>query len=347
MTSFNARSSTINSGSVAGEGRYAMNGFPVTAARSGGFASIVYDTVNVDEINISVGGGLGESDIGGPIMNIIPRSGGNKFAGNAFLNTAGEWSSGDNLDAKTQAANPALLSAAGVKTAYDWSAAFGGPIKKDHLWFYGSYRDLSTVLPQPGISANANAGDPTRWDWVGSPIESRSVKDRTMYIGRVTAQLGANRIRANSEYQKRCEGTPLNVETQGCHNRGEGWIGLGVPGNGGQSPEATSTAGAGYFDVPFYLNQFSWTLPATNKLLFEAGYTPFRYQPIFGHPAPDANTGLIAVTEQSRPRVRAGDQLPLSCGARMGSRNGQHRRRAGHDVVRDRCAQREDRLPVA
>ena len=33
MTSFNARSSTINSGSVAGEGRYAINGFPVTAAR--------------------------------------------------------------------------------------------------------------------------------------------------------------------------------------------------------------------------------------------------------------------------------------------------------------------------
>ena len=31
MTAFNARSSTINSGSVAGEGRYAVNGFPLTA----------------------------------------------------------------------------------------------------------------------------------------------------------------------------------------------------------------------------------------------------------------------------------------------------------------------------
>jgi len=40
-------------------------------------------------------------------------------------------------------------------------------------------------------------------------------------------------------------------------------------------------------------------MPATNKLLFEAGYTPFRYQPIFGHPSPDANLDLIAVTEQS------------------------------------------------
>ena len=36
-----------NSTSVAGEGRYAINGFPLTAARSGGFASVVYDTVTL------------------------------------------------------------------------------------------------------------------------------------------------------------------------------------------------------------------------------------------------------------------------------------------------------------
>jgi hypothetical protein len=299
MTSFNARSSSINSGSVAGEGRYAVNGFPVTAARSGGFSSYVYDTVNAEEVGITVGGGLGDSDIGGPVMNIIPRSGGNVFSGNAFLNTAGKWSSGDNLDNDIRALNPNIGEAAGVINAYDWSAAIGGPIMKDHLWFYGSYRDLSTVIPTQGISANANAGDPTRWDWVASPIEARNVKDRTMIIGRVTGQFGKSRVRVNSEYQNRCEGTPLKADTKGCHNRGADWIGLGVAGNNGQSPEATSTAGAGYFDVPFYLNQFSWTMPATNKLLFEAGYTPFRYQPIFGFPPPDADTSLIAVVEQS------------------------------------------------
>ena len=299
MTSFNARSSTLNSGSVAGEGRYAVNGFPVTAARSGGFSSYVYDTVNADEVGITVGGGLGESDIGGPVMNIVPRSGGNTFSGNTFLNTAGKWSSGDNLDSDIQAANPNIQKAAGVISAYDWSTSFGGPILRDRLWFFGSYRDLSTVLPRQGITANANAGDASRWDWVSSPIEVRNVKDRTMIIGRVTAQLGANRIRFNSEYQGRCEGTPLRVETKGCHNRGEDWIGLGVAGNNGQSPEATSTAGDGYFDVPFYLNQLSWTLPVNNRLLLEAGYTPFRYQPIFGHPAPDTDTTLIPVVEQS------------------------------------------------
>ena len=300
MTSFNARSSTINANSVGGEGRYAINGFPLTAARSGGFSSYVYDTANSEEIAITVGGGLGESDIGGPIFNIIPRSGSNNYNGTAFYSNAGDWSSGNNLTDEIRALNPALREAPGVIAAYDWSASIGGPIKRDRLWFFGSYRDLSSQVGMEGISANANAGNPARWDWVGSPIAARLVQDRTMWIGRMTGQFGKNRVRFNSEYQHRCEGTPLKVETDGCHNRGEDWIGLGNNQNPIQmSPEATQTAGRGYFDVPFYVNQGTWTMPANNQLLFEAGYNAFRYQPIFGHPAPDGDTSLTSVTEQS------------------------------------------------
>ena len=299
MTSFNARSSAINSSFIGGEGRYAVNGFPVTAARSGGFSSYVYDTVNADEVAITVGGGLGESDIGGPVMNIIPRSGGNNFTGTAFLNTAGDWSRGDNLDDQIQSLNPNLTETPGVINSYDWSAAVGGPILRDRLWFYGSYRDLSTQTALEGIFANANAGDASRWDWVGAPIEARLVQDRTMMIGRLTGQFGQHRVRINSEYQHRCEGTPLTVEGEGCHARGEDWIGLGNNTGTQMSPEATSTASRGYFDVPFWVNQATWTMAASNRLLFEAGYTAFTYEPIFGQPPPDGVKDLVSVTEQS------------------------------------------------
>jgi hypothetical protein len=301
MTSFNARSSTINSNTVAGEGRYAINGFPLTAARSGGFSSYVYDTINADEIAITVGGGLGESDIGGPLFNIIPRSGANTFSGTGFFNNSGKWSSGNNLTSEIQALNPNLRENPGVINAYDWSVSFGGPIKRDRLWFYGSYRDLSSQVAMEGIVGNANAGNAARWDWLpDTTTTARLVQDRTMMIGRVTGQFGQHRIRVNSEYQARCEGTPLTLDGEGCHKRGEDWVGLGNNLNPTQmSPEATSTAGRGYFDVPFYVNQGTWTMPKSDKLLFEAGYTAFRYQPIFGHPAPDGNTNLIPVTEQS------------------------------------------------
>ena len=300
MTFFNANSSTINSTTVAGEGRMNVNGFTVAAARSGGVSSYVYDTPNAEEVAITIGGGLGESDIGGPVMNIIPRSGANIFSGSAFLNLAGKWSTGDNLTDEIKALSPSLRENPGTIHAHDWSGSFGGPILRDRLWFYGSYRALSTQTGLEGITGNANTGDASRWDWVSDDsVTARLVQDREMIIGRFTGQFGKHRVRYNSEYQHRCEGTPLRVDSQGCHSRGTDWVGLGNNAVPFQSPEATSTAARGYFDVPFYLNQPSWTLPATNRLLFEAGYTAFRYNPIFGHPSPDGITNLIPVTEQS------------------------------------------------
>jgi hypothetical protein len=293
MTFFSAH------GGTAGEGRMTVNGMTVAAARSGGVSSYVYDTPNSQEVAVTVGGGLGESDIGGPVMNLVPKSGGNNFAGNAFFNEAGSWSRGDNLTDELKAVNPNLTQTPGILKAYDASASFGGPIKKDRLWFYGSYRNLDTQTAMEGITANANAGDATRWDWVGSPLNARLVQDRQMIIGRMTGQIGKSRLTFNSEYQHRCEGTPLKVETPGCHNRGDDWIGLGNNATPFMSPEATSTAARGYFDAPYYLNQASWTMPVTGKLLLEAGFAAFRYNPLFGFPPPDGITNLIPVTEQS------------------------------------------------
>src|SRR5262249_23611845 len=297
MTFFNAHSSNANSSSVAGEGRMTVNGMTIAAARSGGVSSYVYDTPNSEEVAITVGAGLGESDIGGPGMNLVPKSGGNTFAGMGFFNAARNWSRGDNLTDDLRAIG--LTQTPGTIKSCDAHAAFGGPIRKDHLWFYASYRNLDTQTAMEGITANANAGDGSRWDWVGSPISARLVQDRQMVIGRLTGQAGRNRLMFNSEYQHRCEGTPLQVSTAGCHDRGDDWIGLGNNAAPYQSPEATSTAARGYFDAPYYLNQASWTRPTTSKLLLEAGYAAFRYNPLFGFPPPDGITSLIPVTEQS------------------------------------------------
>src|SRR5882672_10585473 len=297
MTFFNAHSSRANSTSVAGEGRMTVNGMTIAAARSGGVSSYVYDTPNSQEVAITVGGALGESDIGGPVMNLVPKSGGNSFAGMAFLNQAGNWSRGDNLTDDLRAIG--LTQTPGIIQAYDASGSFGGPILKDRLWFFGSYRNLDTQTAVEGITANANAGDASRWDWVGSPTNARLVQDRQMIIGRLTGQLEKSRVTINCESKHRCDGTPLKVDTGGCHNRGADWIGLGNNAAPFQSPEATSTAARGYFNAPFYVNQGSWTAAMTSKLLLDAGYTAFRYNPLFGFPPPDGITNLIPVTEQS------------------------------------------------
>src|SRR5688572_19554799 len=288
MTFFSANGGANN------EGRMAVNGMTVGAARSGGVSSYVYDAVGVEEVAVRVGGGLGETDTGGPIMNIVPRTGGNTFAGTAFTSLAGDWSRGDNLNDELRGFG--LTETPGIIQAHDASISIGGPILRDRLWFFGQYRNLDTQTAVEGITANANAGNAARWDWMSSPVNARLVQDRQMAMGRFAGQAGRSRINVNYEYQKRCEGTPLRVETEGCHNRGDDWVGLGTT---SQSPEATGTAGRGYFEWPFHLTQGSWTMPASNRLLFDANMTIFRYNPAFGFPPPDGITNLIPVTEQS------------------------------------------------
>ena len=49
-----------------------------------------------------------------------------------------------------------------------------------------------------------------------------------MFIGRVTAQVTPkHRVSFNHEYQLRCEGSPLKIETDGCHTRTSDWIASG------------------------------------------------------------------------------------------------------------------------
>ena len=102
MTFFSARGGQTN------EGRMTVNGLTVAAAfNGGGVSSYILDTVNVDEVSVTVSGGMGESDTGGPVMNLVPRAGGNNFRGPAFYNNAGDWSSGDNISDELRAAESA------------------------------------------------------------------------------------------------------------------------------------------------------------------------------------------------------------------------------------------------
>ena len=93
MTFFASRGGPSN------EGKVTINGMTVGAASGGGgVGTFTYDTNNAEEMSVVVSGGLGEAEIGGPTMNLVPRSGGNQFSGQAFYNTAGGWSTGDNVD---------------------------------------------------------------------------------------------------------------------------------------------------------------------------------------------------------------------------------------------------------
>ena len=296
MTFFSARGGSTN------EGRMTINGMTVAAAfNGGGVSSYILDSVNVDEVSVTVSGGMGESDIGAPVMNLVPKQGGNRFTGQAFFNTAGDWSRGNNLNDELRAVG--IRETPGIISSYDTSFTYSGPIKRDRIWFLGSYRKLDTSTAVEGIVGNANAfnlntNDPNSWLWrEDRSYGTRQVQGREMFIGRASAQVTPkHRVSFSHEYQLRCEGSPLKVETDGCHTRTSEWVASGSTTGGGTSPEASTN----YFDFPYYVTQALWTAPVTSKLLLEAGYSRLAYGHA-GGPGQLPPDGIfdITVTEQS------------------------------------------------
>ena len=313
MTFFAARGGPIN------EGRMAINGMTIAAPfNGGGVSTYILDSINVDEVSVAVAGGLGESDIGGPVMNLIPRSGGNQFRGSAFINNTGDWARGNNLTDDLRRVG--LTETPGIINSYDTNVSYGGPIKRDRVWFFGSFRSLETASSVQGAVMNRNAFDASRWDWVGDPgVTVRQLQSRETYIGRITAQVSSkHRLQYNQEYQRRCEGSTLKLDSDnGCNTRAADWVALGAGNAAGSSPEANPL----YFgNLPYHVNQAIWTAPMTSKLLLEAGFTRFMFRGgTTGRPAPDVGLDLISVVEQStanRCAVATTAPLPEGCASR-------------------------------
>jgi hypothetical protein len=242
-------------GGPSNEGKVQVNGLTVGAANGGGgVGTLVYDTNNAEETSVAVAGGLGESETGGPVMNFVPRSGGNTFSGQSFFNPAGEWSSGNNLDDFLRGIG--IPEPAGIINSYDASGALGGPIMRDKLWFFGSYRKLTTVQRVEGIFGNAYAFDPSHWDYKrDDALSVRDVQGRTMYQGRFTAQpTPKNRVTFSRE-RCRCRGSTETFSDLGCRTRGDDWVAMG---SATLSPEASVRRGP-----IFHLAPGDWTATAT------------------------------------------------------------------------------------
>jgi hypothetical protein len=121
------------------EGTVQVDGMNVGSAfGGGGVSSFAYDFVNAQEVQVTVAGGMGESDRGGPAFNIIPKTGGNTYSGSAFFSNAGKWSQGSNLDDDLRRIG--ITEPPGLIKNWDTNLAIGGPIKRDRLWFFNNLR---------------------------------------------------------------------------------------------------------------------------------------------------------------------------------------------------------------
>src|SRR6185436_9051656 len=125
-------------------------------------------------------GALGEAESGGPVINVVPRSGGNTPSGSFFFNYANSDFQGSNVTSELRA-----LEAFGVRpatedliTTRDLTASFGGPINRDRVWFFWSGRTKLTEKKTPIMFANRNAGT-SSWLYEADPSQPAFNDSRT------------------------------------------------------------------------------------------------------------------------------------------------------------------------
>jgi hypothetical protein len=260
-----------NHGGRGNEGNMALDGLNVGAAfNGGGVSGYILDTANAQEVQMNISGGLGEAEKGGIYLNVVPKTGGNTFKGEAFGSVAGSWSQGSNLDDALRAfgiQNPAT-----IHNNYDTSVSLGGPMKKDKLWFFATARWFGQAQDIPGGYANANAGDPNAWTYVANPnIQNRNANSQNIYSGRVTWQASErNKFSFYEDYQRNCSQASYLTSSSACRDAGSNWLATG-PFGAFQSPEAFTT----YNPEPQNVTQASWSSTVTSKLLLEAGFSSY------------------------------------------------------------------------
>jgi hypothetical protein len=263
MIFFTSRGGRSNEGTVQIDGMNVGSAF-----NGGGVAGYGYDTTNAQEVQLTVAGGLGEADRGGPQFNIVPKTGGNTFSGTYFGNLAGEWSQSNNVDEQLRSFG--IPSPTKIIRTWDTSLSLGGPIMRDRVWFYAVARTFGEYTDIAGRFGNLNAGDPARWDYVvDQSIKSRSASSRKIGGTRVTGQLSERqKVSGYFDYQRICNGSSYARDAEQCRVRGDDWV--AVYGFGTWSPESTQKQ-----DGSDHIMQFSYTAPMTNKLLIEAAASQF------------------------------------------------------------------------
>jgi Carboxypeptidase regulatory-like domain len=241
---------------------YSMHGAPeaqpvvdgvnhqVASLTSGVF---VYNQINIQEVVVETSGVGADRDTGGMQLNMIPRDGGNVFSGLATFAYVGPSLETSNINDALLARNLDPKRVGSIKKFRDSAGALGGPIRRDKLWFFASFREGVTQQYAEGLYFNKLTQPQSL---LYEPDLTRPVYTNDYsrdFSVRFTWQAAQkHKIVLMHSLQPNCT-CRFNLLNPGAR----------------RAPEAT---GQHHYD-PHYLSSVSWTNPATSRILLEAGTT--------------------------------------------------------------------------
>lgn len=228
--------------------RIDLDGMSTSAWTRPDSSAIVFTDGNIEEYNINVAAGSAETETGGVRINLIPREGGNTFRGAFFGNYgAPKLQAANNTD---ELRSRGLLDANRLERMWSVNPTFGGPLKRDKVWFFSTF---TYSVTDTAVGDSYLSRDVTAWDFV--PDRSRQAVDDQYskdVSARITWQVSPkNKIAGYYSYNNTCH----------CHF---------LIGRANSTIPVNAEASTLLF-IPNYVQQVTWTSPVTNKLLFEGG----------------------------------------------------------------------------
>ncbi len=265
--------------------------------QAGGIYS--FNAHTFQEVVLETSGISSESVTGGVQVNVVPKDGGNTVSGSFSASWSGPRLQSDNLTDALRARG--LLASPALKKAYDVGGGLGGPIHTDKLWFFTALRSWGAQQYAAGVYYNKLQGSPVGADkdWrvlFYAPDVSRPAYVNTYFKDasvRVTWQPAKkHKIVGSYSVQPNCS----------CYF---GLIGVGAA----AAKPAPEALGDHLYD-PNYLPLVSWSYPATNRLLVEAGASA-NIMNINTKREPETGPNDIAITELSSNTVYGSSALNL------------------------------------
>ena len=257
------------------EGRLRMDGIG-TGGATGGVSLLIVDTGNAAEITVSTTGGLADAEVGGPEINVVPRTGGNTFSGQMFVAGANGSMQSDNFTQELKGAG--LRAPSELDKVWDVNAGVGGPIMRDRLWFFGTARTQGSYVSITDTFFNLNQGDPTKWTY--QPDLSR--------------QSYTDGVWKNTSLRLTWQATPRNKftvfwdeqnECRSCEGGGSPTV----------APEASAPTDVRWMRA----YQAVWTAPLSNRFLAEAAFSGMGFS--YGREREGNDRNLIQVMDQVGP----------------------------------------------
>jgi hypothetical protein len=152
-----------------GQVRVLIEGINTTEGTGG--AGFYFDYSSLEEVFLGTSGQSAEMPNPGVQSQFIAKSGGNTFSGEAYLDWYNNSLQGSNIpDSYTAPTafnnNPIRAHSNEIDRYHDWAINIGGPVVKDKMWWFGTYRTQFNAVAQPNFNFDSTF-DTKLWNAVG------------------------------------------------------------------------------------------------------------------------------------------------------------------------------------